>query len=421
MKVQGTWGIGSFKIPDLGITEAFIPGVASSGKASWLNNPNVYKEIGTTPQQYANTISTNQSYSQYQQGKGFNPYGPTTTSSRVPQTQQQQGGGGGGGNKDTSPPNPETTYVYDPNLGIMRKLGDIQREAAEREARVRGQIESGFGEYENRLRGMESDIATREQDEKKLTEKAYEDILSGLSEQKRLGIEKLGVGRQEVGARKAQSIEDLKRNLADTVKAMSFQLGALGAGDTSASTVMMPYAYTKLGGVEGGKIERQANEQLFEIDKQMKDLESKYSELWTQTETEKTNALQRVGEYYGGLLQNIRSQLANAPREKAQALATLETSLLNQAQARLAQIEAFDMQRKASLEDWAKNRMEQLNNMKLQLQGTANFSPRDIVFDELKPVNSLSATRGVEADYSNPAYLSSLAKKIREDYLNTVA
>lgn len=90
--VPGTWGpregvLGFFNPfrDDYAYSEEHIPGAKTSGKSSWINNPNVYSHIGQTPQSYADIVLTNKMYSDYQQGKGLNPYAPTREKNYTPQ------------------------------------------------------------------------------------------------------------------------------------------------------------------------------------------------------------------------------------------------------------------------------------------------------------------------------------------------
>lgn len=187
------------------------------------------------------------------------------------------------------------------------------------------------------------------------------------------------------------------------------QFGAMGAGDTSATRTMLPYAYTKMAGQQEGSIRNQANQQLFEIDQEERDTELKFSEMWRQSETEKETQLQGIKDYYGNAIKNVQYALAQAPAEKAQALANLNQSLLAEAQANLRNLEAYDRQQKDDIKKWATNRVSELNNLKLQLSGSANFSPQDIMWNELSVQGVNPGQNGQGMDFSN--YVTATRKK----------
>lgn len=296
--------------------------------------------------------------------------------------------------------------TQNPDLQALQAEYERQREAA------RSEIEGGFGEYERRLGELEGLYGQQQQSALGSAEQTYANILKGLEEQKGSGLAKLETGRQQVKARGAQSLEDLKRNLEDVVKSMSFRLGALGAGDTSATQVMLPYAYTKLAGVQGGAIQRQVNDQLFEIDKQQKDLETQFSQLWTQMQSEKANLLEQIRNEYGQKLAYIQSLRAQLPRERAEALSTLARELKNEALGRLVTLENWSREREATLQDWARSRMASLETMKQQLSQTANFTPQDILYQRLQQTD-LNQPAGQEV--YTPSQLLALAKRRREE------
>jgi hypothetical protein len=286
-------------------------------------------------------------------------------------------------------------------------------EAQRREAEARAAIEGGYAGYQTGLQGLQSSYETGKQEELGSAAQTYEQIFGGLSEQKAANLEKLEAGKGAVNTRQAQSIQDLQQNLSNVLRGATMQFGAMGAGDTSATRVMLPYAYTKLAGVQEGGIRRQANDQLFQIDQQARDTELQYSQMWRQSEVDKENQLQTIRNYYGDAIRNVQTAMAQAPLDKARDLASLSQALLSEAQSNLRQLEAESRQRVETIKNWAIQRMSELNNLKLQLQGSANFQPQDILWSELKAVGAQPATSGQEAFY-NPMLLAS---KKRTEYL----
>lgn len=284
-------------------------------------------------------------------------------------------------------------------------------ERARREQEARDNISRGYDEYENRLRGMEGYFNTRQAEDLGLLDQNYATIQSGLQDQYGNTLQKIEGNRGQVRQNAANSIEDLRRNLNDTVRGMSMQLGAMGAGDTSAARVMMPYAYTKLAGVQEGGIQRQLNDQLFQLQQDELDTENQFNTLMNQTELEKQNGIRNIRDTYGSYIAQVRQAIAQAPAERAKALQGLLEGLLGEAQNRLAILEAEDRAYKRQIQDWAQGRMAELNNMKLEIANSANFNPQDIVFNELQMANAAGGMSAGGDTFWNPMALAQRRRK----------
>jgi len=315
-----------------------------------------------------------------------------------------------GGGTSVQNPAPTNYSVPDPN---QQARNQAEEEARRREEQARNEINSGYGQYTSNLQGLQSTYGTQRDDELASASRIYEQMFGGLEEQKATNLAKLDANRGNVENRQAQSIKDLQQNLATVSRGMSMQLGAQGAGDTSAANVMMPYAYTKLAGQQEGSIRNQSNDQLFQIDQQEQDTQLEFSNMWRQTEVDKETQLNSVKQYYGDAISKIQAAIAQAPLDQSRDLAALSQSLLSEAQANLRQLESEDRQRKEGLTTWATQRMSELNNAKLELSGSANFSPQDIVWSELQMMGAQPATGGQGEAFYNPMLAAS---KKRQEY-----
>lgn len=296
--------------------------------------------------------------------------------------------------------------TYQQKLGQGSNLSD---EVRRREQETRNAIESGYNDYVNNLMGLQSQYETNKSESLGSASKVYDQLFGGLTEQKQSNLDKLQAGKQEVQARQASSIKDLQQNLSNVLRGATMQFGAMGAGDTSATRTMLPYAYTKMAGAQEGDIRKQSNDQQFQIEQQSRDTEAKFAEMWRQTEVDKETQLQGIRDYYGSAIQNVQSAMARAPADKAQALAGLNQSLLQEALANLRNLEAEDRQNKENVKTWATNRMSELNNMKLQLAGSANFSPQDILWNELSVQGASPGTSNQGMNFSD--YVTATRKK----------
>lgn len=372
-----------------------------------VDNRNPFLEQGLLDPLNINTTSNNNSSGSTQQTKQ-----PTTTNNFDPMNRNIDPGPG---------------YFWDAADGWKPVGGgssyDAERarrdaERARREQEARDNISRGFDQYERNLQGLIPTYQDQMNTALGSAEAQYQNIFGGLQQQKQSSLDKLQGQAGQVKTMAANSIEDLKRNLNQTVRGMGMQLGAMGAGDTSATQVMMPYAYAKLAGVQEGGIQRQQNDQLFQISQAEQETENQFNTLWGQTETEKINSLQNIRDTYGGYINNVRNAIANAPVERAQALQGLLEGLLTEASNKLTALESQDRQYKASLQDWAMGRMSELNNMKLEIANSANFNPLDIYFNELQMANAAGGMSSNQDQWNNPQFLLAMGKNKRDSFLN---
>lgn len=391
---------GSAGLPDFGASERLAGwlGTAPSnngtgGSDLFLNNPN-----GSNSTQL--NVLGNQSY-QANQNYLQQQTPLTDKSGKNAQT-------GGGGTTTTN--NNNNTIVPQ---GESEETRRAREEAEKYKSQMFNNINSGYDEYVKNLLGMQGGFTTAQDEEVGSASKIYDTIFGGLTEQKQANIDKLEAGRGQVNQREVQSIKDLTQNLNNTVRGMSMQMGALGAGDTSATKVMMPYAYTKIAGQQEGGIRRQANDQMFQIDQEQRNTELEFSKMWKDTEVEKESRIGEIKRYFGDMIRNVQAAIAQAPLDKQKDLAALNQSLLSEAQANLRSLEADTRKTRENIKSWATQRLSALNDAKIQLSGKANFSPQDIVFQELQMLNAPEVV-GQAANYDWNPMLN--AKKVREQY-----
>ncbi len=301
---------------------------------------------------------------------------------------------------------------WTPITDADRERGRLANEAKAREDALRGTINSGFDSLKQGYNDLLPYYSQEGDRRVGQVGDTYNNIFGGLDTAKQAGQATLNNSRAAVATRSANSVADLKDNLNQVMRNTGMQLGAMGAGDTSASQVMAPYAYTKMAGAQFGGIARQANDQYGTLDQKGIDLEQQYAQLYNQTEIEKSQQIEAIKSDVGAQIARIREMIPGVDASRAQALAGLEQSLLTQAQAQLTQLQAEDRQKKDSLQQWALNRMSQLQDAQLSIKNTANFDPQAITFNALQSVGAMPAYGQSAEAYYNPALL---AQKRREE------
>lgn len=406
---QGSWGT-----PDLGFTEGLnwalsklsgTPEVRTSQGGSELSNvwgTSNYQnpQSNTSGGQVLGLSSVNNNYIS-SPNASYNPPGytaPTTTS----------GGGGNnssGGNTNQFRPEDRNITWFVNEFGQPQLIGQAQNDVDRQRNELWNTINSGFDSYKSNLQGMIPWYDQQQGERIKDLGSTYDTVFSGLSQGKQAAQDKLGLSEQEVKRRQANSIQDLQQNLNQVMRATGMQLGAMGAGSTSASQVMAPYAYTKMAGKEFGNISRQAMDQFGQIDQKRVDLETEFASLYNQTELEKQSKINEIKSYYGDKVSQIRELMTQVDPQRAQALAGLQKGLLDQAYQKLNDLQAEDRARKDGIQQWALQRMAQLNDAKIQLQNTGNYDPQAIVRNELSALG-YTPTMDNASEFYNPQLIA---------------
>jgi hypothetical protein len=262
-----------------------------------------------------------------------------------------------------------------------------ERQRMEAEKRLRGQIDDRYTSYLGGINQAQSLIPQRQQEDMGFLQNKYGQFQQGLEGARQGAYDKLGMARSGVAERRAGSITELGQNLGSLMRSTALELGAAGAGDSSASEVMAPYAFAKLGNQGFADINRQANTQYNEIDMQEVDVANTYQSEIGSLQQWLGDQEQQVTTYYRGLLDQLEAEKRGANDVKMEALQQLELGIFNQAEAQVAAIQQQARDYALQLDSWAKERLATLNDAKIQIQNSANFNPRDIVQSELQGLN----------------------------------
>jgi hypothetical protein len=210
---------------------------------------------------------------------------------------------------------------------------------------IRGQYETMIGQLPGMQSGAEANIAEQ-----------YGALSRGLGQQLESGKQTIDTLRSDVEARKNQSINEMARQMRSALQASQMQLGAMGAGNTSASELMLPYAFTKETGRQGAGIASQANQQMSDLDKEYIGIESQYNAGLQELDLWKSNSLNEVRNYYGQELSRLQQAKAGASQYELERIAELEMNTLMNAEQTLRQLEAESRNRQVELNNWAMER-----------------------------------------------------------------
>lgn len=277
-----------------------------------------------------------------------------------------------------------------------------RQEAAAREAAIRNGINSGFDQYESRLSNLEGMYNTQQGEDTNLLNTTYGNLASGLQTGYDQGVQKLNGARTEVGNRTKASTADVAMQLRNMLKATGMQLGAMGAGDSSAAKVFAPYAYSKIAARENGNIYRQANDQYGQLDQKGIDLQSEYTAHKNDLDQWKYDQLSTIRDKYLNLIGNIRQLKANAPVERVNALNQLESGLLDRARQEADAIESEHRQYAYNLDLAMRQAQGNNTNYLSDLAKTAAYNVTNPVYNNLPSASIGTTGNSMDQTFINP-------------------
>jgi hypothetical protein len=421
---SGSWGIGGFRLPDLGITEKIsdfsnrvrtgqggsdlIPNLPTPGNYNYNPTLNKAFDPNLTPQQFVNLFSQPQSTNKPVLTQPPNQPKPTT---KPTNTGGNTGGGGGGGGARGITASEALAKGWDLNnlpagYYLIREGGGGGDDYANR---IRSNIESGFNQYLAYLDRISGLIPQMQQEQQGYISQQFESMLGQLGTEKQAAEQQLQTYRQDVEARKQAGLEEIAQNLRNLIKATGMQLGAMGAGSSSAAQVIAPYALAKQGSRAQAQVIKGANEQLAEIDRKMIDVQKTYDTQKSQIEQWRAEKMAEIGRIYNDLKFQIEQAKAKAPIEKMNALNNLDYALLQNALQMANYYEQTANQYRMSLDQWVRDRISQLQNFKIQLSQSANFNPVELTYDALR---GLQGQPQASYEFYNPVLIQQIRKRL---------
>lgn len=318
------------------------------------------------------------------QGPGLTWHGPTDVYS--PTVQANQSSGEVLGAATVSEPAP---------------TGPTPEEIARQqyEAQVRGDIESGYGSYEQQLDLMLNEgLPAQRTAQTGIAESAYQSGLSQLGFQKEMGMHDLETERTRVGKQQKRSLKDLSSNMRNMFQAGQVYLGARGAGDSSAAN-MYSYALTKLGSKRRGDVMGQHAE----FQNQISDRAWKLGRIHDQeTQNIKSTYDQQVlsiASWFSEAQNQLRLNKGQLAVSKGQDLANLSKTMLDSALNALGMAQAEAANRRSALDSWAMSNSSNLQQLKTNMQGVASYKAPNVNY---QPISGNIQTQG--GLFQNPAW-----------------
>ena len=410
----GNW----FGLPELGITELLggnkrsLPNAsiraASRGKSSVYTSPvvtgnnayNVPWESGTSLASQAMQVSSPTPTGRVLSSSTGTP---NEAPSGSPRPSSFSGSTIGAGNS-----NPQGSVPTQVDSKWFNSQSDAQRYQEEM-GRRRGSIENRFGEYASALDKVSGLFPQWEQGDTARLDQTRQSLLGGVDTARQGAEAKLESYRTDVRGRETRGINKIQDNLRNLLKATALQLGAMGAGSSSASQIIAPYAVSKQGSRAMAEVIRGSNDQLAELDRKAMDVKGTYDDEVSQIEQSMAQQRQSIADKYQQYKMSIEQAKLNADQTRMQALNALDESLISNAQNQINQIESEGRQYRYALDQWFRQRAAQLDDYKLQLTQKSNFVPQALAWQELQGLGGMPQTQS--ETFYNPFFLK---KKKRE-------
>lgn len=394
--VPGTW----LGIPDFGLTELIS---SASGKTTnpTYNNPAVYAQTGGIPQ------AQNTSTIPWIQPGATNTYtAPQQQTSSPPPSSNNDVRSNGGSMPNVGDISADGNYRWNgkgweqryPSDGGYSSYADFEaKQNAFREQQT-GMINSQFGEYfsnlDRQIGLLPEEQATQEAKVGNLATGSQADITLG---QQQTG-QTIDTGIANAQQNKSTSLRDLEGDMRSSLFAGNQYLGARGAGDSSAAD-MYKFAISKQANKAKSGVLQTFNKTLGELDQKKVDLQNITNSEMTKLKTWKDNALLDVTKYINDKKDALQNLISQGRIDQATALRELNTTIYNQAQSRLQAIEQQATAFSQSMQQWATQRAASLDDYKLQLTKSAQFSVPDVIQSEMMayaPQGQGSTSGGVQ-------------------------
>jgi len=386
---EGTWGIGNFKLPDIGFTEAlgiFKPNpifaqsnyTTETAGAGPMPTPNPPSGVDYTPQQSGSYVSPT----------GYPPSPVTNTSSPgganpqnnyvAPSGDSPSGGSpapsGGGipsvdmsfyqGWNDQNAINADWAATWQQKTG---QGGGGGGPVADPYAGVRDDISSGYDAYFANLDEQLAGLPGQQTSQNQIAENSYNTGVGDLNLQSQQGTDLFTGQRAELATNQSKNLKSLDENLRNLFMAGNVYLGSRGAGDSSAAN-QYSYALTKQGNQARGDQMNQFTKAYSDIQGRETNLKNIVDNEMTKLKTNYDTQKLQIGQWFQDSQQRVKDAIAQGQLSKGTDLANLSKSILDQSIQAMNQLKQNSMNQQNSLVTWAQNNSKNIGELKSNLQ-----------------------------------------------------
>jgi len=312
------------------------------------------------------------------------------------------GGGGGGGNGAMTE---QQALDAGKDINELRRQGLLIENSGggsniqDHQNKVRDTINSGFSGIFSQLDSLAGLAPQYQAEDEKFISDQY-----GLESQARqnelaANQQRLGTYRGDVANREKATLSSIAADMRNMLKAGNSKIGAMGAADSSA-VPMYNYALSKQTGQRTADVRNQSNTQYGELDRKEIDVKTAFDSAMTGLGSWKNEQLINAKERARQLLERVQNAKVGADQSRLQALTNLETNILSDVTNNIRQIESEERANAKAIQNWATQRIASLQDYKINLQKSADFSPQALTYDALQGINYTGAP--TDTTFYNP-------------------
>jgi len=247
-------------------------------------------------------------------------------------------------------------------------LKAMQGQASDRqkeyEGKVRGEIEEGYKPVFSQLDAMIGNLPGQRGEIESQLGASEASQLANVASQEQMGLRSLGAQEEKQRNLATTSLRDLEDDIRNSMQAAGRYIGAQGAGDSSASYLASEALARQAQKGRAGILSTR-DEAVGDIGLKMQDVSDLANQERNKIGQWKATKLTDVATTFQNQLQQLQLAKANASKEKANSLTNLISNsyqqfisqmqaLDNQALQYSQQVDMWEMQRAAELEDYAK-------------------------------------------------------------------
>jgi hypothetical protein len=212
-------------------------------------------------------------------------------------------------------------------------------------------LDQQIGTYQNYL----NDLPNQQRAQESILNGQFASSRAGLDTSHNRSLEDLTNQRNQVTQNRAHSLNDLASRGRNLIQALNNQLGTMGAGSSSASQVLAPYAIAQQQNRLGGDINHQAQDQFQAIDTEQNRVEQDYKTAIDSLEQDRLSKLLDVGSKFADLAHQYQLGMQTANAQKAEALNGAYSGAVQDVNNAVANIEAQYRNSLANIQNYYSN------------------------------------------------------------------
>lgn len=235
-------------------------------------------------------------------------------------------------------------------------------------------ISSGWDNYIRGLDDQLGSLSSSRDAQQGIVNSQYNQGVNDLSLQRDQGFQALDADRQAANQNQVANLRDISSNIRNAFQAGNVYLGARGAGDSSAAN-QYSFALNKMGTQQRSDVMNNTANILAEVESRETNLRNIFDTETRNLGEQRNQALNQVTMWFADAQRQIKQMQNDGKLNKSRDLDNLSKDLLNNAIARVNQIESETSNRRQQLQQWAIGVSENINQLKSNMQQVAQFDP----------------------------------------------